>query len=186
MLLNDKGYIVNAEGHFLVDQKGNNIKVELPKPLTPEELKARKKPTLLEANDPKLKDMAARITIDENGKIFDSGKLLALLKIQADTDKMRNLPELKMVVPIQAVIQRDAKTFNLIPNVAGKPQSELPPGQKEKLSIKQGFIEGSNIQIISEMIGLIHASKDYESGHKLIMSEDKILDKAINELGRTG
>ena len=55
-----------------------------------------------------------------------------------------------------------------------------------QIKVKQGFLEDSNVQIISEMIGMIHASKNYESGHKLIMSEDKVLDKSINELGRTG
>jgi len=186
MLLNNDGYIINADGHYLVDQLGKSIKVPLAKGVTMDQMKKGIKPEVIPPNDPRLKSIQGRITIDENGKVFDSGKLLALLKIQADTNKLQSIPELGIAVPIQTVLQRDAKTGDLIQNLTGKTSKDLPPGQKDTIAIKQGYLEDSNIQIITEMVGLITSSKDYESGHKLIMAEDKVLDKAINELGRTG
>jgi flagellar basal-body rod protein FlgF len=172
MLLDKDGFIVNAEGDFLVNQKGQNIQLTAGRTTSPE------------------KNYQSRITINENGIINDNGVPLpdgkGQLKIQADTINYKAIPELQLMIPDQVVIQRDLKTGDLIPNITGTPQKDLPPGQKDKVSVKQGFIEGSNIQIVSEMIGLIQSSKDYESGHKLIMAEDKVLDKAINELGRTG
>ena len=64
--------------------------------------------------------------------------------------------------------------------------SDLLDRNDKRISIRQGFIEKSNVSIIEEMVALIHSSKNYESGHKLIMNADKILDKSINELGRIG
>jgi flagellar basal body rod protein FlgG len=154
--------------------------------LTKEEIAAGVKPVADPITTTNNKEVQSRITIDDNGKVFDNGKLLASLKIQQDTNTLQAIPELKLMIPVQQVIPRDPNTGNLMINVNAPAANTLLPGQREKVAIKQGFIESSNVSIISEMISLIHASKDYESGHKLIMSEDKILDKAINELGRTG
>jgi flagellar basal-body rod protein FlgF len=170
MLVNDKGFLINADGDYLVDQDGKNIKLQGGK----------------DGNNPAPKNYQSRVTINENGVLSDNGKPFAYLKIQADTTDYVPIPELKLLVPKQVVLQRDQKTKDLLPNVTGAAQKDLPPGQKDTVAIRQGFIENSNVQIVSEMIGLIFSSKDYESGHKLIMAEDKVLDKAINELGRTG
>ena len=42
----------------------------------------------------------------------------------------------------------------------------------------------SNVDITSEMVGLMMTSKDYDMSQKLIGAEDKVLDKTINEMGR--
>lgn len=184
MMLNNEGFITNAEGHFLVDQAGKNVRIAKGRGLTAAERAAGLQPPPV--NPDEIKSVQSRVTIDDNGKVFDSGKLLASLKIQQDTNTMQAIPELKLMIPVQQVIPRDPNSGNLMINVNAPAANTMLPGQREKVAIKQGFIESSNVSIISEMISLIHASKDYESGHKLIMSEDKILDKAINELGRTG
>ncbi|HSH93757.1 MAG TPA: flagellar hook-basal body complex protein [Roseimicrobium sp.] len=51
-------------------------------------------------------------------------------------------------------------------------------------SIKQGYLELSNVDITTEMINMMMTSKDYDMSQKLIAAEDKILDKTINEMGR--
>lgn len=62
----------------------------------------------------------------------------------------------------------------------------LAPGQLEPLnaSLKQGYLESSNVDITSEMVNLMMTSKDYDMSQKLIGAEDKVLDKSINEMGR--
>lgn len=117
-------------------------------------------------------DITSRLIMKENGVLYDKGTEIARLKIQTDTNVVNYIPQLKMVAPVQQLAQRN----NGIPvDVNGR-----------EIRVKQGFIEVSNVQVISEMIGLLTASKNYESGHKLITASDKVLDKAINELGRTG
>lgn len=160
-LLNDQGEIVNGVGDHLLDVNNKFIKIDMPT-----------------SNAVKGKSLEERLTFLENGKLMDNGKEIATVRIQTDTDKMNYIPQLRLAVAEQI----DARKVNT-PNAR---DFSLVDRNNKKISLKQGFIEESNVSIISEMIGLIHASKNYESGHKLIMSEDKILDKAINELGRTG
>lgn len=160
-LLNDQGEVVNGVGDHLLDVNNKYIKIDIPT-----------------SNAVKGKSLEERLTFLENGKLMDNGKEIATVRIQTDTDKMNYIPQLKLAVAEQI----DARKVNA-PNAR---DFSLVDRNNKKISLKQGFIEESNVSIISEMIGLIHASKNYESGHKLIMSEDKILDKAINELGRTG
>ncbi len=177
-LLNDQGRIVNPEGDFLLDKKDNQITIQLPKSNVILDKKGKiigKLPKSVLADNAALsKSLESRIVIKDNGDIMDNGKLLTTLKVQTDTNNIKYIRDLKLALPEQQVAQTDAKSKNLV-TIDGK-----------QISLKQGFIEESNVQIISEMVGLIHSSKNYESGHKLLMSEDKVLDKAINELGRTG
>jgi flagellar hook-basal body protein len=62
----------------------------------------------------------------------------------------------------------------------------LQAGQPVPLqaSLKQGYLETSNVDITQEMISLMMTSKDFDMSQKLIAAEDKILDKTINEMGR--
>ena len=50
--------------------------------------------------------------------------------------------------------------------------------------IRGGFLEGSNVNGIQEMISLIDLNRNYELGQKSIQSQDRTLDKLINEAGR--
>lgn len=52
---------------------------------------------------------------------------------------------------------------------------EGPPGQEGMGTIQQGFLEGSNVQIIEEMINLIQAQRSFEANSKLITASDQIL-----------
>ena len=181
-ILNDKGEIITNTGDHLLDR--NDKKIVINVPIAKEKInidpKSPKNP-IEYINKPtvdNMKAIEARIVIKENGEIFDNGKKITQLKIQSDTNEKTFIPQLKLLASVQTVaqIKVDPKTK----------ASALFDIDNKEIKLKQGFIEESNVQIISEMVGMIHASKNYESGHKLIMSEDKVLDKSINELGRTG
>ena len=48
----------------------------------------------------------------------------------------------------------------------------------------QGSIEGSNVSIIREMVGMISNMRSYEANQKVITSTDETLGKAVSEVGR--
>ncbi|PKM52683.1 MAG: hypothetical protein CVV02_00680 [Firmicutes bacterium HGW-Firmicutes-7] len=48
----------------------------------------------------------------------------------------------------------------------------------------QGFIEGSNVSSIEEMIHMISSMRTYETNQKIITTYDTTMDKAVNEIGR--
>jgi len=50
----------------------------------------------------------------------------------------------------------------------------------EKSAIKQGFLEGSNVQIVEEMVNLIIAQRAYEINSKAVQSSDEMLEQANN------
>ncbi|MBR1629503.1 MAG: flagellar basal-body rod protein FlgG, partial [Lachnospiraceae bacterium] len=50
-------------------------------------------------------------------------------------------------------------------------------------TIAQGYIEGSNVSIADEMVGLIVSQRAYESNSKAITTSDSMLQVA-NELKR--
>jgi flagellar basal-body rod protein FlgF len=159
-LVDQDGSIITPEGDFLV---GDNGKITLP--------------DVQKTTDRSGKSLEERVVIKENGEVWENGTRISKLIIQTPTGQYENIPELKLVVP---TLHKANETNNM------PVEDNLNGATGREIKIKQGFLEGSNIQIVQEMVGLIHSSKNYESGHKLIMSEDKILDKAINELGRTG
>lgn len=50
--------------------------------------------------------------------------------------------------------------------------------------VRQGFIEGSNVNVILGMTQLITATRLYEISQKMIQSQDETLAKAVNQVGR--
>ena len=53
-----------------------------------------------------------------------------------------------------------------------------------KAQIQQGYIEGSNVESISEMVQLIETNRYFEACSKVIKGFDDMATKAANELGR--
>ena len=56
----------------------------------------------------------------------------------------------------------------------------------ERFQVKQGYLELSNVDIITSMTEMIETFRGYESYQKVIKSIDDVNGKAINEIGRIG
>lgn len=50
--------------------------------------------------------------------------------------------------------------------------------------IKQGFLEGSNVNTIRNMVQMISAVRNYEADQRALQAQDQTLDKAVNSVGR--
>lgn len=51
-------------------------------------------------------------------------------------------------------------------------------------SMIQGFLESSNVNSVTAMVDMITVSRAYEANQKVIQTQDAILGKAVNEIGR--
>lgn len=105
---------------------------------------------------------AARITVDENGDIY------------ADDE---------YVDTIQIV---DFEDYNYIKKY-GENLYDIVEGGTETESaakVRQGYLEMSNINVVKEMVEMITISRAYESNQKLIQTEDEMLDKSVNTVGK--
>lgn len=50
--------------------------------------------------------------------------------------------------------------------------------------VKSGYLEMSNVQVVSEMVDLIAITRAYESNQKIIQTYDSSLEIAVSQLGR--
>ncbi len=52
-------------------------------------------------------------------------------------------------------------------------------------TIEQGTLERSNVNVVSEMVNMIAGYRAYEINGKTVQAHDQLLDKAVNEVGKT-
>jgi flagellar basal-body rod protein FlgF len=60
--------------------------------------------------------------------------------------------------------------------------SEAAPGKDFR--IRQGYLEGSNVNTVDSMVELIRYQRNYDANQKVVHSIDETLQKAVNEIGR--
>lgn len=54
------------------------------------------------------------------------------------------------------------------------------PGQEAAGTLAQGFLEGSNVEVVHEMIDLISSQRAYEINHRVIQASDEMLRRATD------
>lgn len=63
---------------------------------------------------------------------------------------------------------------------SGAPINEATSNAVEKSTIVQGYLEGSNVQVVDEMVNMIVAQRAYELNSKAITASDEMLQQANN------
>ena len=64
-----------------------------------------------------------------------------------------------------------------------RPPEGMEP-QAATATVRQGFLEMSNVNVISEMVNMIAGYRAYETNSKVVQTHDTLLDKAVNEVAR--
>ncbi len=103
------------------------------------------------------------IRIDDEGYIYVNELQLAKIKLV----DVQDLNSLQRISNQQFILTENAYLDNLDNNI----------------KIKQGWLENSNVNLISEMVNMIELQRMYEAGSKVIQTNDGTLDKSIG-LGR--
>lgn len=81
------------------------------------------------------------------------------------------------------------KPYRLLRDGNGCFRPQLPDNpivQSAGFVVKQGFLEGSNVSAISNMVDMISAFRNFEADQKAMQAQDQTLDKAVNSVGRLG
>ncbi|MDX9730603.1 MAG: flagellar basal-body rod protein FlgF [Bdellovibrionales bacterium] len=105
----------------------------------------------------------ADVNISANGEVFEAGQSLGFLSLVTVENK-------------DALLKQGANLFALKENYGA--QSEPAASAK----IHQGFLEGSNVNIIREMTDMIAATRTFESTQKAIQAYDQMNGKVVNEV----
>lgn len=100
--------------------------------------------------------------IDSQGNIAQNGVKVAQIKITdfQDYNYLKKYGE-NLYEPVEGATYRDADTL-----------------------VYSGYLEASNVQIVSEMVDLISITRQYEANQKIIKAYDETMDIASNQLGR--
>lgn len=65
-------------------------------------------------------------------------------------------------------------------DASGTARMESSDTALTKSKVKQGYLEGSNVQAVDEMVNLIVAQRAYEMNSKIITAADQMLQQANN------
>ncbi|NLG16117.1 MAG: flagellar basal-body rod protein FlgF [Fibrobacter sp.] len=104
------------------------------------------------------------IYISEKGEVIQKGESKGVLKI-ADFQK-----------PYKMERMGESRMRPLLP--------ENPEIVSAGYSVRQGYLEGSNVDIIKNMVQMISAYRNFEADQKALHAQDETLDKAVNQVGR--
>lgn len=102
------------------------------------------------------------VTITENGEIMVDGVILDQLFIAEvdDPSKMQKMGR------------------NLYAAIGFLPDESTNPG------VRQGYLEGSNVNPVKEMVSMIESMRGFETYQKVIQTIDEINSKSSNDIGR--
>jgi flagellar basal-body rod protein FlgG len=110
----------------------------------------------------------ARITIDLSGAVYTIGE---------DGEPVAaGILELASFVDERQLVKQGYNLYNA-DNVVGGPQ-------RFEGRVVQGYLEQSNANVISDMVNLIATYRAYEINAKAIQSQDELVGKAVNEVGK--
>ena len=161
---------IEGEGFFLVDQNGQDVYTRAGS------FKLDNDGRIVTANGYPLQPEftvpaeATNLVIGENGHIAaldDSGAELAAADIT--TYNFINPAGLNAV----------GRNIYMETEASG-PAVQGTPGQDNFGTLAQGFLEGSNVEMVDEMVGLIIGQRAFEVNSKAITTSDAMLQTAIN------
>jgi flagellar basal-body rod protein FlgG len=106
------------------------------------------------------------VVIDDAGNVSVDGKRIAALKI--------------VDFPKPYALQKSGLSL-FFPG-----DESLQPLPAADATVQQGFVEGSNINVVQEMTEMIETVRGYESYQRIIQFLSEINAKATNDVGRLG
>ena len=104
--------------------------------------------------------LSSEFSVSADGTIMDKGRSvdrLRVVEIQADTLKREGQSLYSSSQPIQA---------------------------STTAQVLQGSIEASNVDISGQMVQMMTVMKAYEANQRVIQTQDEMLSKAVNEVGK--
>lgn len=106
----------------------------------------------------------AKVQINESGEVIANGEVIDRLLVVSPAE------------PRQLIKQ--GSSLYALGEGAGAPQA-VP-----EVRLQVGFLEGSNVNPVQEMVQLITLLRSYEANQKVVQAYDNTMEKLINELGR--
>lgn len=71
---------------------------------------------------------------------------------------------------------------NLFYLLGGEPLPE--DDMSGEISVRQGYLESSNVNVVREMVDMITSYRAYEASQKAVQAQDQTLSKSVNDVGQ--
>jgi len=130
-------------------------------------------------NDGYLVNSNGDYVLDENSK-----RIRLNTALDAAIDRMGNITQDQNVVA--KIGLTDFANYDYLKKYGENYYAPIEGAEKIQATgqMYSGYLETSNVNVITEMVDLITISRQYESNQKIIQTIDNTLDKAVNQIGR--
>ncbi|MFT4146953.1 MAG: flagellar hook-basal body protein [Mobilitalea sp.] len=115
---------------------------------------------------------SSEVTFDEVGQLYypNANGLATPIGIRIAISQFNN----------PSGLQKMSNSLLLETDASGAAKLETEDAGLKKSSIKQGYLEASNVQAVDEMVNLIVAQRAYEMNSKIITASDEMMKQANN------
>lgn len=113
-------------------------------------------------NNPIQLDTTTEVKVNSLGQIYQNDELVATLGVFdfEDYNYLEKYGE-NMLQPVDGAVMQQAPA-----------------------KVHQGYLEASNVNVVSEMVEMINITRAYETNQKVIQTIDETLDKVANQVGK--
>jgi len=156
-VLNDEGYLVTKSGDFVLGENGF--------------VKIKKNNFVIDQDG----------VIYQNSTFADDERRLVSLE-ENEWENLERVDRLRIVGFRRTRNLRKMGNSYWRETEESGPAAVIPAGARPK--VRQGFLEGANVNPVTEMVQMIEVQRTYEANQKLIQSEDNLLGRLINDAVR--
>ncbi|MCB1194027.1 MAG: flagellar hook-basal body protein [Leptospiraceae bacterium] len=173
MVMTNRGERLTRNGAFTLDRKGNLV--------TPQGF------VLMGENGP-IQVARNNFLVRENGEIYINAEI-GNDPVNATTTEQNRYenPVFLDKIKIRTVenprhLDKEGDSFYVDTPESGEPTPF--PNDIRGPEVYQGFLEASNVQVVTEMVEMIEVNRAYEANQKSIQTHDYLLGRLINEVSR--
>jgi flagellar basal-body rod protein FlgG len=121
------------------------------------------------------------ITVPQEAKKFEVSPDGRVGVLDADNREIQELGQIQLARFVNAAgLEEDGDNL-FFETAASGPPTDVVPGEQGNARIRQGFLEQSNVNAITELIRLIQAQRAYEINSNVIRTSDEAL-QVVNNL----
>ena len=175
VVLTDKGERLSRNGSFTLNKDGNLA--------TPQGF-------LLMGEDGPIKVAAHNVLFREDGEVWINTEFGNEPDAPvSDKNNTWSNPTVLNKIKIRTIefpreIRKEGHSFYNITPESGPMLSFDDFGETQGATIRQGFLETSNVNLVHQMVSMIAVQRNYEANQKSVTSHNQLLGKLINEVAR--
>ena len=170
--------IDDFEGEDNASRARSFFTIQLNNPPTPDDtIRYTRDGSFVIGTDQLLRTLNGDIVLGENGPIRLEGEDFIVTKDGTVLQNDVNVGQL-MITSFEdphALRKVGGNYLTATPNAVERPFDGV---------LRQGYVEQSNVNVVSEMVDMIACMRAYEANQKMVWVIDGTLDKAVNEVGR--